>query len=279
MKALKIFGMAILACSVLFVSCKKDDKKDDSSKSYTITVKANDAAMGTVTGGGSYAANASATLTATANNGYEFVQWQDGNKDNPRTITVTADATYTATFQAKQAAGGTTSISFNSNQWNAANVITVDYSDEGYLTYYIFKTESSQEDTYLLGFLETAAGTYTYAETYDCMKYYDMSYVYTADEAGAAVLQCEVGDQYYGWNADVNSFAETVTGVDLNAHTTTATFTEEIFDIAEYVAAGGQSYGTTKTLNGNMNNAPWTFAESKANSKRNTNSKLFTRVK
>ena len=29
---------------------------------------------------------------------YHFVQWQDGNSDNPRTVTVTEDATYTATF-------------------------------------------------------------------------------------------------------------------------------------------------------------------------------------
>ena len=38
------------------------------------------------------------TLTATPAADYHFVHWQDGNSDNPRTITVTDDATYTATF-------------------------------------------------------------------------------------------------------------------------------------------------------------------------------------
>ena len=39
-------------------------------------------------------------VTATANEGYSFQKWHDGNTDNPRTITVTADITYTAIFAA-----------------------------------------------------------------------------------------------------------------------------------------------------------------------------------
>ena len=65
---------------------------------HTITATSADPAMGTVTGGGTYNGGATATLTATPNMGYHFVQWQDGNTQNPRTITVTGDATYTAAF-------------------------------------------------------------------------------------------------------------------------------------------------------------------------------------
>ncbi len=65
---------------------------------YTITAASANPVMGTVTGGGTYNGGATATLTATPNPGYHFVQWQDGNTQNPRTITVTGDATYTATF-------------------------------------------------------------------------------------------------------------------------------------------------------------------------------------
>ena len=65
---------------------------------YTITVLANNNDWGTVSGGGSFLENTTTTISATANQGYHFVQWQDGNTDNPRTITVTADMTYTATF-------------------------------------------------------------------------------------------------------------------------------------------------------------------------------------
>ena len=65
---------------------------------YTITAYANNPAMGDVTGGGTYSQYASATLTAIPNNGYRFVQWHDGNRSNPRTVTVTHNATYMAYF-------------------------------------------------------------------------------------------------------------------------------------------------------------------------------------
>lgn len=74
---------------------------------YTITVAANDIKMGTVSGGGTYASGATATLVATAASGYHFVSWQDGNTSANRTVTVTANETYTATFAADTPAPST----------------------------------------------------------------------------------------------------------------------------------------------------------------------------
>ncbi len=65
---------------------------------YTITTAASPTSGGTVTGGGTYHYGDTPTLTATANTGFTFSQWHDGNSDNPRRITVTGDATYTANF-------------------------------------------------------------------------------------------------------------------------------------------------------------------------------------
>jgi hypothetical protein len=70
----------------------------DTLSYYTITVTANDTTMGTVTGGGRYVEGSQVTLTATANQGYHFVQWNDNDTNATRRITVTANATYTATF-------------------------------------------------------------------------------------------------------------------------------------------------------------------------------------
>ena len=39
------------------------------------------------------------TIFATANNGYHFTQWNDGNTDNPRIVQVEGYATYTAYFE------------------------------------------------------------------------------------------------------------------------------------------------------------------------------------
>ena len=65
---------------------------------YTITAVSANPEYGTVTGGGTYAEGTVVSLTAEANEGYQFVQWSDGNTDNPREITVTGDAMYIATF-------------------------------------------------------------------------------------------------------------------------------------------------------------------------------------
>ena len=65
----------------------------------TITVTSANENMGTVSGGGEYEVGTEITITATPNEGYHFVTWNDGNTDNPRTITVTEDATYIAIFE------------------------------------------------------------------------------------------------------------------------------------------------------------------------------------
>jgi hypothetical protein len=64
--------------------------------------------MGTVSGGGTYAAGSNITISATANSGYHFTQWNDGNTNATRTITVTGNATYTAFFEADAPAPGNT---------------------------------------------------------------------------------------------------------------------------------------------------------------------------
>ena len=70
---------------------------------YHITVAANPVAGGNVTGGGYFAANATRTITATANTGYTFVNWTKGNAvvstNASYTFTVTEDADFVANFE------------------------------------------------------------------------------------------------------------------------------------------------------------------------------------
>ena len=71
---------------------------------YTVTVVANPAEMGTVTEGGEYKAGEIVTLTATANKGYQFVNWTIGSDvistDASLIYTVTAEnVTITAYFE------------------------------------------------------------------------------------------------------------------------------------------------------------------------------------
>ncbi len=65
---------------------------------YTISTEVNNAEWGSVSGATTIDYSSEVTLTATANYGYHFVSWTDKNTDNPRTVQVTGDATYTAVF-------------------------------------------------------------------------------------------------------------------------------------------------------------------------------------
>lgn len=65
---------------------------------FTVTVVSNSSVMGSATGGGVFEDGTSTTLQATANSGYRFTGWSDGNTQNPRPVTVTANILYTALF-------------------------------------------------------------------------------------------------------------------------------------------------------------------------------------
>lgn len=66
---------------------------------YTINVATNNEKWGTVTGGGYFLGGQTIVIEATANDGYEFAYWSDGIGDNPRSVLVERDWTYTALFR------------------------------------------------------------------------------------------------------------------------------------------------------------------------------------
>ena len=71
-------------------------------QTYTITASVNDATMGIVQGAGKYAENAQVKLLAIPNTGFDFVQWSDGDKSNPRVVVVTQDSAFVAEFAKKE---------------------------------------------------------------------------------------------------------------------------------------------------------------------------------
>lgn len=75
-------------------------------KSYTITVKSNNAEWGSVTGSGTYKDGETVTISAIPATGYFFNCWNDGNTENPRHIVVSGNAEYIATFSDTPGGGG-----------------------------------------------------------------------------------------------------------------------------------------------------------------------------
>lgn len=69
------------------------------SNEKRIVVKAEPITAGTTTGSGTYERGTAVTISATANTGYEFVSWDDGNNQSTRTINVQSNMTYTANFE------------------------------------------------------------------------------------------------------------------------------------------------------------------------------------
>ena len=63
---------------------------------FNVNVSVEPAGSGNVLGGGSYAMGSEATLRVGTGANYYFIKWDDGNRDNPRTITVMSDTTLVA---------------------------------------------------------------------------------------------------------------------------------------------------------------------------------------
>ena len=66
--------------------------------SFELSVSANDEAYGRVEV--ETQSCEVATITATPNEGYEFTAWNDGNTENPRTVSITSDTAFMAIFTA-----------------------------------------------------------------------------------------------------------------------------------------------------------------------------------
>ena len=81
--------------------------------------------MGTVSGSDTVDYLQTVTLTATANYGYHFTQWNDGNSDNPRTFILTQDTAFTAHFAPDQFSVWATSA--NDTMGTVSGSDTVDY--------------------------------------------------------------------------------------------------------------------------------------------------------
>jgi len=82
-----------------------------SAPKYTLTLTVTPAGFGTVSGGGSYEEGKDITITASANEGYEFVEWKDGDRSFSTTTSFSytmpsENTVLTGVFKEKEFAGG-----------------------------------------------------------------------------------------------------------------------------------------------------------------------------
>lgn len=141
----KLFGMLLLASATMFVACDPTEEGNGKTQ-YTITVQANDATMGTVTGGGVVDSGAAITLTATPNAEYNFVNWSmpDGttSTNNPLVVVATGNATYTANFTEQSGV----KVTFGSTTWDAQYINGVFSASQN--AFVIAATQNASPDSY-----------------------------------------------------------------------------------------------------------------------------------
>lgn len=97
---LKFLGCALALGAILFTSCKKEKEE------FTLTVTSSDVNKGIVTGGGVYEEGSQAIIKAVAESGFHFTKWDDNNTDNPRTVIVNKNMSFTAIFAAGEGGNG-----------------------------------------------------------------------------------------------------------------------------------------------------------------------------
>ncbi len=94
---------------------------------FNLNVRLDTSIHGSCNGNGVYDYLSERIISANASYGYHFVQWNDGNTNNPGTITLTQDTTFTALFAKNQYS--VTGISNDSIKGIVSGSATVDYLD------------------------------------------------------------------------------------------------------------------------------------------------------
>lgn len=72
---------------------------ENGAPTYTVTVVSSDPALGEVSGGGTYPEGSVIEISATPYENAVFTGWNDGNTDNPRSVTVTGNLAFKAIFE------------------------------------------------------------------------------------------------------------------------------------------------------------------------------------
>ena len=93
--SLFLFALAFASIATMFAGCSISQTK------CAVSVSLNDSSYGAVFGSGEYSKGETITIGAVANEGFEFVEWNDGTKDLLRSVLVTQSVNYKAIFAAK----------------------------------------------------------------------------------------------------------------------------------------------------------------------------------
>ena len=200
-------------------------------------------------------------ISAAPEVGYHFVQWQDGNDDNPRTVTLTEDKTYTATFdtnvyELNVVSANTVMGSVSGSVAEAKHFLNYEISATANYGYHFTGWNDNNKDNPRTVTL-TESKTYTANFDYDrftvsgvssnndwgsvsgsaTVNYLTPVTLTATPEYGYVFVSWKEADTVYSTNATVD--------VEANAaRTLTAVFAKDQFTVTASVAAGCEAMGT-----------------------------------
>lgn len=259
---IKFFSIMLVAGSILASCTKKPEEPVTPQKpKYTITVTSNDATMGTVTGGGTYEEGTNVTIAAIPNTDYRFVKWQDGVTEASRSIIVSKDETYTATFEADAPADGI-NVTFGSDQWTSSYFGIPYYSTLGVIDIIAYQIQTSYfPHIDIIATSETGTHTETAGEqgfmsgeTFYGVDYYAETSLYSVNQT--------TGDtSYYGdWWAKTATI--NTTNFDATGLTITTVVNATMFDALDaLVNHVGIENAATKTMTVTVGNCSLSAAK------------------
>ena len=192
----KMLAFVVMIAGILSAtSCQKE---------FLITAMPDDGSHGTVNGGGVYKEGSVIEIWAVPATGYRFERWDDGYTDNPRTITVTGNATYIAIFS-----GGVFTDAFSVSATRTV------YFSPGNLQWSATNGGSSPTYHPVAGGYGSAPGTWRFAPNqWDIIgienRYIDSAYTGWIDLFGWGTSGWNSGNTYYHpWDSNDDSIGLT----------------------------------------------------------------------
>lgn len=181
----KTLGLMLVAGSLLLFSCDPENNTGSNTDGKcTVTIQANNSEWGIVTAepAGAVEPGTKVTLTATANDGYSFINWTcpDGSMatDNPMEVTVNNNVvyvanfmpvenlTYTITVGANDPAMGSVTKTPDSNVYHAGTVVELTAVPAAG---YKFVSWSGANNTTTNPLQITVSGNATYTATFEAL--------------------------------------------------------------------------------------------------------------
>ena len=214
----------VLGAILVLGSCQRE---------YTISVTSNNTAWGTTEGSGTYAKGSEVQIRAIPRNSFEFVKWDDGATDNPRTINVTANAAYKAIFDSiplpapdDPPTASNISVSFADTTWNGISLFQFDMEAQaGFVDVWQIQVYSEGQQA-IAGFnMPNTTGYFTGNEDNHLTAFY-------LENGNNDVIQID-SVRYPHWISAKHSINGNVTELDLTSLTLSVTIDAPLQNMAD----------------------------------------------